>query len=227
MTTTVEATPERHEIEVLLPWHAAGRLDRRDALRVEAALEADPGLALQYALVREELAETIRLNEMLGAPSGRAMARLFARIEAEGPPVRQRSRRIAAWFSEQMSRLSPRALAWSAGAAVLAIVLQAGLIAGLWMQDSEVGKWRTVLVPGPVDAVGAAYALISFTPQATVGDITKLLEAHKVAVVDGPRAGGMYKVRVGAPGLSRDELVRIVKRLQDESRIIRFAAPTQ
>jgi hypothetical protein len=65
---------ERHEIE---------SLDRRDAERVERALAEDNELARRYELVREELAETIRLNEMLGAPSARAMEKLFAAIDAE------------------------------------------------------------------------------------------------------------------------------------------------
>jgi hypothetical protein len=74
---------EHHEIESLLPWHAAGTLDRSDAERVERALAEDGELARRYELVREELAETIRLNESLGAPSARAMEELFAAIDAE------------------------------------------------------------------------------------------------------------------------------------------------
>jgi hypothetical protein len=50
--------------------HAAGTLSRRDAKRVEQPLAEDGDLAQRYELVREELAETIRLNEILGAPSG-------------------------------------------------------------------------------------------------------------------------------------------------------------
>ena len=74
---------ERHEIESLLPWYAAGTLGRRDAERVERALAADGELAQRYELVREELAETIALNEKLGAPSARAVEKLFAAIDAE------------------------------------------------------------------------------------------------------------------------------------------------
>ena len=74
---------ERHEIESMLPWHAAGTLDRCDAECVERALAEDSELARRYQLVREELAETIRVNEMLGAPSARAMEKLFAAIDAE------------------------------------------------------------------------------------------------------------------------------------------------
>jgi hypothetical protein len=74
---------QRHEIESMLPWHAAGTLDRRDAECVERALAEDSELARRYELVREELAETIRLNEALGAPSTRVMEKLFAAIDAE------------------------------------------------------------------------------------------------------------------------------------------------
>ena len=70
---TIDKEPERHEIEVLLPWYAAGTLSRCDADLVEQALARDSELARRYDLVRQELAETIRLNEALGAPSARAM----------------------------------------------------------------------------------------------------------------------------------------------------------
>ena len=76
--------PERHEIEALLPWHAAGTLNRRDADRVEQALAGDRELRRRFDIVREELSETIHLNETLGAPSARAMEKLFAAIDAEG-----------------------------------------------------------------------------------------------------------------------------------------------
>src|SRR6266852_8154684 len=77
------------DVEMLLPWHAAGTLDGRDARRVDEALARDPELAKQYAVIREEYAETIHLNESLGAPSVRAMQKLFAAIDGE--PVRKPS----------------------------------------------------------------------------------------------------------------------------------------
>src|SRR6202521_4472970 len=74
---------EPSEMEMLLPWHAAGTLNARDARRVDEALARDPELARQYAVIREEYAETIGLNESLGAPSARAMQKLFAAIDGE------------------------------------------------------------------------------------------------------------------------------------------------
>lgn len=222
---------ERRDIEALLPWHAAGTLSRRDAQRVEAALNEDRDLARQFELVREELGETIHLNETLGAPSARAMERLLAGIEAEGAKGRKRqSFNLAAFIGERMSMFSPRTLAWSAVTAALAIVLQAGLLANLYINEpgSEVpSAYKTASAPtrslGPV----GSYALIGFTPQASAADVTKFLEAHKASIVEGPKPGGLYRIRVSATALSKNDLAAIVKQMQDDSKIVRFVAATE
>jgi len=222
---------ERRDIEALLPWHAAGTLSRRDAQRVEAALNEDRDLARQFELVREELGETIHLNETLGAPSARAMERLLAGIEAEGAKGRKRqSFNLAAFIGERLSMFSPRTLAWSAVTAALAIVLQAGLLANLYINEpgSEVpSAYKTASAPtrslGPV----GSYALIGFTPQASAADVTKFLEAHKASIVEGPKPGGLYRIRVSATALSKNDLAAIVKQMQDDSKIVRFVAATE
>ena len=78
---------EPTELEGLLPFHAAGTLSAGDARRVEAALARDPDLARQYAVIQDEYAETILLNESLGAPSARAMKKLFDAIDAGLPAL--------------------------------------------------------------------------------------------------------------------------------------------
>jgi len=83
----------RHKIEELLPWYATGTLSGREAKRVEQALVGDRELARRYELVRQELAETARLNETLGAPSARAVEKLFAAINAEESACAHRRRR--------------------------------------------------------------------------------------------------------------------------------------
>jgi hypothetical protein len=99
----ISRRPERQEIERLLPWHAARTLSRREADLVERALAADSELARRYDLVRQELAETIHLNETLGAPSGRAMEKLFIAIEAE-EARKPRRRRVSRTSAQLRSR---------------------------------------------------------------------------------------------------------------------------
>lgn len=221
---------EREEIEALLPWHAAGTLSRRDAQRVEAALEEDRDLARQFELVREELGETIHLNETLGAPSARAMEKLFAGIEAEPKRRQRRSFDLAAFIGERLTLFSPRTLAWSATAAVLAIVLQAGLLAGLYLGEpgsEQPAAFRTASAPTRSFAPAGSYALIGFTAQASAADVTKFLEAHKAAIVDGPKPGGLYRIRVAQAALPKSDLAAIVKQMQDDSKIVRFVAATE
>jgi anti-sigma-K factor RskA len=92
----IDEESERHEIEALLPWYAAGTLSRREADLVERVLAGDSKLARRYDVVRQELTETIQLNETLATPSARAMEKLFAAIDAEEAAApRDRPRRIS------------------------------------------------------------------------------------------------------------------------------------
>ena len=223
MTTIKNKVSEREEIEALLPWHAAGTLTRREAQKVEQALAADADLAAQYATIREDLAETIVANETLGAPSARAMQKLMADIEADASTARRArtSFNLGAWLSETLSSFSPRTLAWSATAAALAVVLQAGLLAGMFVSERQgtgatLASYRDVTKSIPDDG---SYLIMSFSPQANVADVNKLLNTYKMAVVDGPNGGNVYTVRLAMTGMPKEELARLVKQLQDEKAV--------
>lgn len=219
MNATDEMTPERREIEDLLPWHAAGTLSRSEVKRVEEALARDPELARRFELAREELGETILLNESLGAPSARAHEALFRKIDAE--PVRRArtTLSVGARFAEFMSGFSPRTLAWSAAAAVLAIVLQAGVITGVLINEKSTGSYQTASAPSSSVPADGSFAMIRFAPQASATDITKFLETNKLTVTGGPLAGGMFKVRVAVTGLPKDDLARLIKQLQQDKTV--------
>jgi hypothetical protein len=220
--TTNDNARERAEIEELLPWHAAGTLSRSEAQRVERALARDPELAQHYDLVCEEMIETIHVNEALRAPSARTMDELFKKIDAE--PARRSLPRLnlAARFGEFMASLTPRTLAYASGAAVLALLLQAGVITGVLMNERG-GGYQTASAPATAPAEGS-YAMIRFAPQANAADITKFLETNKLSVVSGPAAGGLYRVRVAITGIPKGELARVVKQLQQDKTVDFIAA---
>jgi hypothetical protein len=222
---------EPSEIEMLLPWHAAGTLNARDARRVEEALARDPKLAKQYAAIREEYAETISLNETLGAPSARAMQKLFAAIDAE--PARQPSvlfslsSRISGFFAS----LSPRTLAWSASLGALALVLQAGVIGAVLMKNQG-ATYQTASLsmnePSPTrnlsGDVAPPRALVRFAPEAKIADINALLENYKASIVDAK--GGMFRLQFGDKAMSKDEVSGLISKLQGE-KIVNLAVAAQ
>ncbi len=123
------------EIEALLPWYAAGALGARDMRRVDIAVASDPGLAQQYEAIRQEHAQTVRLNENLGAPSPRVIQKLFAAIDAESDPATAKFARKRSSTSARLREfaigLSPRAMAWSTGLAILGSMMLGGAIGAL------------------------------------------------------------------------------------------------
>ncbi len=193
----------------LLPWHAAGTLSRRDAARVEQALANDNELARRYELVREELGETIHLNETLGAPSARAMEKLFAKIDAEPARTAEgvvQPRRLAHRFRHRL--LAAHAGLWrDRGRA-------RDRVAGRHpRRPGRQGAARSDRSLPPTSraarSASGSYVLIRFKPQASAADITKFLSDNKATVVGGPAAGtGLFRLRVADRALSQGELGR-------------------
>ena len=219
---------EPSEIEMLLPWHAAGTLSARDARRVEEALARDPELARQYAVVREEYAETIDLNESLGAPSARAMQKLFAAIDAEPAPAPtfNLSSRMSAFFAS----LSPRTLAWSASLGAVLVLLQAGVIGTVLIKD-QTATYQTASLSTnePITrdlAAGAsvARALVRFAPDAKVAEITALLDKYQASIIDGAK-GGLFRLQFGNKPMTKDDVTTLMNRLQSE-KIVSLAVAT-
>ena len=220
---------EPSEIELLLPWHAAGTLNPRDARKVEEALARDPELARQYAVIREEYAGTIDLNESLGAPSVRAMQNLFAAIDAEPARVPAASLNLAARFASFFSSLSPRTLAWSAGFGAFALVLQAGIIAAVLMNNRpSTFETASLSMNEPItrdlSAASAPRALVRFAPDARIVDITALLDKYQASIVDGAK-GGMFRLKFANAAMSKEEFSNLLSRLQNE-KIVSLAVAT-
>jgi hypothetical protein len=220
---------EPSEIEMLLPWHAAGTLNTRDAKRVEEALARDPELARQYAVIREEYAETIGLNESLGAPSARAMTKLFAAIDGEPARKPSMSRNIASRISGFFARLSPRTLAWSASLGALLVLLQAGVIGAVLVKNQQQTTFQTasLSMDEPVTrSLGpeAPRALVRFAPDARVADITALLDTYQASIVDA--RGGMFRLQFGTRAMSKDDIAALMNRLKSEKIVnLAVAAP--
>ena len=220
---------EPSEIEMLLPWHAAGTLNARDAKRVDEALVRDPELARQYAVIREEYAETIGLNESLGAPSARAMTKLFAAIDGEPARKPSMSRNIASRISGFFARLSPRTLAWSASLGALLVLLQAGVIGAVLVKNQQQATFQTasLSMDEPVTrSLGpeAPRALVRFAPDARVADITALLETYQASIVDA--RGGMFRLQFGTRAMSKDDIAALMNRLKGEKIVnLAVAAP--
>jgi hypothetical protein len=215
--------PERQDIEALLPWHAAGTLSRRDSDRVERALASDRDLARRYELVREELNETIHLNETLGAPSARAMDRLFAAIDAEAPVARKTSFNFLSRVTEYVSSFSPRTLAYAGTAAALALIVQSAVLTTVVVRDPGATARNYDLSSAP--SQGGPRAMVRFTANASLADVTRFLDVNQASLVNGPNRGGMYEIQLATSPLPEDEINSAIQRMRAETNIVAFIVP--
>jgi hypothetical protein len=151
------------DIETLLPWYAAGALDPREAERVAAAVATDAGLARRLDLCREELTGTVAANEALGVPSARAARKLFAAIDRERTGEHRSAAvpgGLIAWLAGLMS---PRAYALAGAAAVAVMLVEAGVIAKLALQDQPVAGSGSYM-PASMPSTPAAPASMPGAP---------------------------------------------------------------
>ena len=216
---------EPNEIELLLPWHAAGTLNAREVRKVEEAMARDPELARQYAVIREEYAGTIELNESLGAPSTRAMQKLFAAIDAEPARTPSTSVSIATRISGFFASLSPRTLAWSASLAAVVLLVQAGFIGTVLMKDQPASFQTASLsmnepqsITRDLSSTPPVRALVRFAPDARIGDVTALLDKYQASIV-GSAKGGMFRLQFAKGATSKDEFADLLSRLQNEKAV--------
>jgi len=174
-------------------------------------------------VIREELGETIHLNESLGAPSARAMQKLFVAIDAE-PQRTAAPLGLGARVMDFFASLSPRTLAWSAVAGALALLLQAGVIGTVLVKERSGSGFETASYQGSAAATRAAgpAALVQFTPDARIADITALLNTYNASIAEGAKSG-TFRLQFGDKALPKAEADALMTKLQNE-KIVRFVA---
>jgi hypothetical protein len=115
-------------------------------------------------------------------------------------------------------------LAWSASLGALVLVLQAGIIAGVLM-DNRPSTFQTASlsmneqsVTRDLSAAPPPRALVRFAADARVGDVTALLDKYQAAIVGGAK-GGMFRLQFANGSMSKDEFANLLGRLQNEKAV--------
>jgi len=216
------------EIEALLPWYEKGTLSDEDARRVEAYLERHPEGMRFLELIREEVGETIAANEQTGMPSRAVLDRLMDSIAAEprraGVSAGGRARGLLARiFGEGSAPWLPVA----ALAACLLILVQAVSLGVVLTRGG--GEGPTTLASGdPARPVSDGHvALVRFAPGATAENISTFLRSINAVIVDGPKPGGTYYVRVAKQPGEAGQIEPILEKLRARSDIISFVSASR
>ena len=216
---------ERDEIEMLLPWYVTGRLEATEKARVEGWLAHDGALARQLELIEDERRGAVQSNESVVLPPTLSIGQSMYKITAE-------STKGDVLFGDLISKLrrffetpQPYAVRWATAAAVALILLQGAWIGSLMTTREPTGY--VTASGGSSQPSAGIFVLVRFADTASAKDITTTLAALDMSIADGPKAGGLFRVRIGDAGMTdtiRDARIAELKR---NSGLIVLATPTR
>ena len=210
---------EREDIEKLLPWYVTGRLGRTETSKVESYLRQHHDVLAQLDLIRAEREETVRVNEAIDCPPSSVRSRLMASLPAN--PARLSGR----WHSS-LARFftmpTARGVQWAAFVAALFVLAQAALITSLLVRSSD----QTYQVASGASQADGLSALIAFSDDAKAPAIERLLAEFDANIVDGPKPGGVYKIRLRTLDKSRPTQDALLSKLAERRDVVRIVLPS-
>lgn len=206
----------------LLPFYATGKLAAKDRQAIEAALRTDADLSRRLEIVREEMGEVILSNEAVAAPSSRAFDALIAGIAAEPKRGAQAIAAVKRGFVERIGAMiaafSPRTLGYATAGLAAIIAVQGVVLTGQLGRESGSAGYQTASA-----VESGTFVLVAFAPDASADAIARVLKAQGASIAEGPRASGLYRVRIGDSALSKADVARILAALQAEKLVIASA----
>jgi hypothetical protein len=103
-------------------------------------------------------------------------------------------------------------------------LLQAGMIGAVLMKQS--GTFQTASLSGNErQSERGPFALVRFTPDARVADITAFLDTYHASIVDGAK-NGMFRLQFSGNAMSQQDTAGLMAKLQNEKIIsLAVAAP--
>ncbi len=213
---TKTPTSDREEFADLLPWYVNGTLDDATMEAIDRALETDVELQRNLHRALEDQAATIEAAELEAVPQS-MNARFDAQLEHEIKADARRTaendsqsgvlEQIGTWLQETLLAGSRPRLAMAAAAAAIVILLQSGAIVSLFVTGSGQDTQFDLASDGEAGTGIDIVFLVQLKQQAVISDLSEFLQTQDGKIIDGPLAGGMYKLGfVSSDGVSADSI---------------------
>jgi anti-sigma factor RsiW len=209
----------------LLPWYVNGRLSAADMERVAAHL--------QYcAICRHDVAQEAAVHDLIKtegrieyAPQA-GLAKTLSRIDelARDAPPKDLAAEVRPAVTTDRGRRRTRTLQWLTAAVLVQAVALGwlGLSLRHTPQTSPLSGYQTLSTETPL--ASGSHIRAVFASAMTLADLSALLAANHLVIVNGPTSAGAYTLASTDPGSDAVQLSPVVSKLRGDSRIL-FAEP--
>ena len=93
------------------------------------------------------------------------------------------------------------------------------MLAGLVLnKEAAPGGYQTASAPATA-ALDGSFVMARFASQTTSADITAFLQANNLAIVNGPIAGGLYRLLISETKMPKEQLAERARQLQQDKRV--------
>ena len=213
---------KRDEVEMMLPFYVTGQLDHAEANEIDDYLKHHPDVARQLDLIRAERESTAAGNAIYASGPARSFERVAAMIgKTPAQPTRAAGWGLD-WIKQLFAIPSSPALGFVGAAAAIVILLQAATIGTL-----VVAQYSGIFTgaSGGNEAVDAGTTVVvRFADDASAAAIADVLSGLGLKIVDGPRGGRLFTVRIGPKNMSEGERERLIAALKARSDLIVFVS---
>ena len=219
MSTASETLSERDEIEMLLPWYVTGKLASADMVRVQSYLAQHPEMIRHLDLIRAEQGQSTAVNEAIRLPASLSVHTVATRIgreDAARPDVKMS--RFIDGIRSFFTMPATGGMRWAAAACAAIIVLQAVALGVMVANRGDTPTYQPASGAGP-SATGST-VIVRFTGTASSGAIADALSALAMTIVDGPKPGGLFVVRIGSASQTVAERDQRITALRARSDVI-------
>lgn len=217
MTNERDTLSEADEMSALLAWYVTDRLSADERRRVDDYAARHPAFARELTLAREEADVVFDLNESITPPTGgldRLRRSITAMPKSRVTAVKQSTiDKLASW----LEGLAPRQLAYGTLAAALALTLQAVALTSL-VPSRSTGGFETASHTS--NGVAMVHAIVTFAKDADAAQITQTLSGLNARIVDGPRAGGLYRIQFLGEAIDEQAIAARISELKTQANVI-------
>lgn len=193
------------EAQEILPWYLTGRTSRAETQAIDDLLKESAELRTQLESTRQQRRAVIDGTSEIDGPSDGTLQNLLQQIETT------KQRRLVAsdepgWF-QRIFGVRRGVLQFALATACLVIVAQGALLSRPAMERSAEVPFATASVPDlPVAETVGAELLVAFRPEVTAAQFGQILTELDATVVDGPKPGMTFVLRL-KPHQNADEAI--------------------